>query len=286
MQPFNSKRFGRALFRLATSVLMFVLAVDVQAQHPVLEHRADGTISVTAQGRWPLVQAVEALRQEYGWIVDYEEPAQALSNASQGRRVRTVALSLVSPTKGTDVETGAIMQSAVNQLNRRDFPRYRVVRTAGKRFTLVPSSSSGLVILDTPIVLATEWRSISQTVDAILAAVEAQCSCRFVHGGIADNELMQVSVLVGSSKTIPARDLLIQALSAAPYSRVWTQTYDPAMKAFAISFEGVVKLESFRDGKTQPPLPSFTVNSCKVVFPETSFHGATRLGTGVLRSVE
>ena len=262
---FQFKAIRESLFRLANSVLILVLAVDVQAQHPVLEHRADGTISVTAQGRWPLVQAVEALRREYGWIVDYEEPAQALSNASQGR-VRTVALSLVSPTKGTNVETGAIMQSAVNQLNRRDFPRYRVVRTVGKRFTLVPSSSSGLVILDTPIVLATEWRSISQTVDAILAAVEAQCSCRFVHGGIADNELMQVNVLVGSSKAIPARDLLIQVLSAAPYARVWTETYDPAMKAFAINFEGVVKLESFRDSKTQPPLPSFTINSCKVRF--------------------
>lgn len=233
---FNSKRFKRALFRLAIFPAMFVLATDVSAQHAVLEHKADGRISVTAQGRWPLEQAVEVLRKEYDWIVDYEEPAQSITNASQGRRIREVVLSLVSPTKGTNAETGAILQSAVNQLSRSDFPRYRIVPTAGQRFTLVPSSSAGMVILDTPIVLTTKSRSISQTVDAILAAVEAKCRCRFVRGGIS-NEFGQVGVIVGSSKATPARDLLTQALSGT--QRVWIQTYDPDMHAFAIRLEGM-----------------------------------------------
>lgn len=189
--------------------------------------------------------------------MDYEEPAQTITSASQERRSRKIVLSLVLPTKGTDAETSVVLQSVVNQLSQSHFPLYRVVRTTGRRFTLVPSPSAGMVILNTPIVLATKPRSISQTVDAILAAVEVKCRCRFVQGGIFSNEFGQTGVTVGSSKATPARDLLAQALSGT--KSVWIQTFDPDMNAFARRLEGREQSRSSRPGQRMGDLSSADV---------------------------
>jgi hypothetical protein len=36
--------------------------------------QVDGTVSVRANSSLPLEHAIEAIRQEYGWTVDYEDP--------------------------------------------------------------------------------------------------------------------------------------------------------------------------------------------------------------------
>lgn len=58
------KAIQERLIQISCFLAIFVLATDVSAQRAVLDHKPDGTISVIAQGRWPLEQVVEVLRKE------------------------------------------------------------------------------------------------------------------------------------------------------------------------------------------------------------------------------
>jgi hypothetical protein len=73
----------------ATRSVCFGFAAN-QAATPIQPHflshanieRRDGQVSVLANSPRPLDQAVAAIRQEYGWIVNYEDPPMTLMISS------------------------------------------------------------------------------------------------------------------------------------------------------------------------------------------------------------
>lgn len=119
--------------------------------------QANGTVSVRANYPQPLQQAIEAIRQEYGWVVDYEDPPyesyDLVDNTDPGWRrahpdakgVTRVAGGLFTTTFSvrSDMSSGSsgeeqVLEKVVADYNASGNPgRFIVKREGADRFAIV-----------------------------------------------------------------------------------------------------------------------------------------------------
>lgn len=229
-------RFTRGI--LFTTVLMSVPALPQQR----VVYTPTGQLVISATGTRPLTQMLTYLRGHYGWAVDYEESQfndYELSSARFGLPlpiIRTVTATVMEPKSGTPSETLTLLRSVAAQTA----PSSRttaVLQTANSRFTVTSKSEGQWLLLDTPITLPSARRTIEATVELICSLAASAHGTRCERGGMADNGLINTSVVLGSNVPIQARQLLVQALDAAPGQRVWILTYDPPEQEFVLGIE-------------------------------------------------
>lgn len=230
-------------FRAYALIVVIACAVAALAQEnpphymdraEILRHQSSATVQ--ADSARPLLQAVTAVREEYGWVVDYEDPPYSgtfdltpdASISRQGKRVFMV------PSGGafssTYAEAPDMWSSTGEQFQvlEKILSDYNATRNPGK-FVLreqvdgsyavvgdaIENSAGGQIpvrpILDTPISLPRTTRSAAATVDLIQDAL-TKASGIVVGAGIGPlNVLSQSQVTVGGNN-VPARDLLLEAI--------------------------------------------------------------------------
>ena len=247
-------------------ILSFVLTAAAQQQtHKTtkpnfmsagtVQHNADNTATVTANYPSPLLQAIGAVRIEYGWQVNYEEPpyfsqydlvdntdpkwrashplAKGVTRAAGGQFTSMFP----EPTGASEEEVLKKIISDYNasgnpgkfELRKERDQQYSVVGVAvkdenGKDRTVVP-------LLDTPITEPNQELNGNDAVNLLLSLLGSQTGKTVIAGLSPVSTLLQGHGLVGG-ENVPARVLLgqISALTGRPL--LWEITYladtDPA----------------------------------------------------------
>ena len=202
----------------------------------VIEHTSPGKATVRANDPTPLLQAVHALAQEYGWVVDFEEPpyqskydlVDAASpewhashpNGPFGKRLAGGEFHSTynerSSTQSYSTWEEAVLQQVVSDYTSSGNPgRFEVRKETDQRYAIVGvavTNDAGVIeatnpLLDTVIFLPTETRTVGETLDLILKLLPEAV------GGVAiDANFFDQPVTVGGTD-VPARVLILQTLT-------------------------------------------------------------------------
>lgn len=235
-------------------------------ERSVAHHSGSATVSVNDPR--PLAQAVIAIRQEYGWQVDYEDPPW-LSN-SDLRGISPPAWLAAHPgMRGAVVPAGgafqstypespdmwssaseelAVLEKIVSDYNASGNPGRFVVRAQEDgSYAVIGISSEGVnggqvavrPYLDTVVSIPRATRSADNTVGLILSAVSAKTGIVGRQGGMGTFRLMDRSMITVGGNDEPARDLLMQVSHAMGLKMVWGLWYLPDLQKYALRFHPV-----------------------------------------------
>lgn len=227
----------------------------------VVEHSA-GSGRVLANSPRPLVQAISALNEEYGWVVDYEDPpyvsdAELVDDTDPQWRANNPGAPGVTIVAGGPFQleydegpeiTGhegreAVLRKVVAAYNRSGNPGKFTLRAEGEgRYSVVGTSVKNQSrqdqnvspILDTPISLPAQQRNGEDTVKAILTQLSAKTGVKMGIGSYSMNVLVQTQVTVGG-ENVPARSLLLKTFDATKRPLIWSLLYDADSKIYFLN---------------------------------------------------
>lgn len=212
--------------------------------HGIIEHH-NGTATVKVNFPDPLEEVVTTLREEYGWVVNFEDPPYAgtdltapRDSGSGGSPYKIVAGGAFQSTYpetpnmwSSPAAERRVLEKIVSDYNRGGNPGDFVVRKLSDgSFDVVGTSihnkSGGEVpitpILDTRISIPRVVRGCAVALNAILEALPVRAE---VSAG-PTNIMLGGSVTVGGTE-IPARQLLMQVIDSWGAKWVWRLTYIP-----------------------------------------------------------
>jgi hypothetical protein len=227
-------------------------------------------VTVFANYPRPLERVLSALRDEYGWIIDFEDPPyessfdlvddtdeawrRAHPDAKGVTRIRGGAFTTEFD-EGSNMGAGSsdeerILRKVVSDYNASGNPgNFVVTREGPGRLAVIgvsvrneagqPKSASPL--LDTVISLPQVDRTTAETVQLILSAVGAKTGAKVALGNAPLNFLLNSRVTVGGDM-IPARDLLLQAVSSPRLAISITLLYDADVPIYFVNLSVVTKL--------------------------------------------
>jgi hypothetical protein len=256
------------------------VAAGAQANHKHYVRRAKvvhqgSSAVVEANDPRPLLQAITAVREEYGWEVDYEDPPYSgtfdlVRDASMCRQ--PCGEGFLIPAGGafqsTYPETPHIWSSPNEELQILDkiVSDYDATQNPGKFEVIQQSNGSYAVvgefieddsgtevpvhrILDTRISLATATRSAAVTIGLIQDALSKASGTDVGSGTGAINVLLQSQVTVGGND-VPARDLLLQTIDQIKLMKLaWDFLYDADGKAYYLNFGPVERVSNDAFGR-------------------------------------
>lgn len=212
-----------------------------------IEHNG-ATGALTSNDPRPLRQAIEAISQEYGWTVDFEDPPyrsgfdlvddtdpkwRAAHPTAKGvTRVAGGSFQSNFPEPSTispDDAEEQVLKKLVADYNSSGNPgKFAVRKEAEGRYAVVGVSrkdDAGKdeavdVLLDTSISIPVEQRDAGATLRLILDTLSATSGVKVYLGtvGFSSDPLQGVEVTIGGSN-VPARTLLLQTLDGVS---VWT----------------------------------------------------------------
>jgi hypothetical protein len=205
-----------------------------------------GTVHIVANSPRPLEQMLDALQQKYGWAINYEDPQyispmDILTSPGGDSSLKlpaggtfTVEFSATAP------EEEKILRLVVDSYNQSKNPgrfelrhdpqgNFRVVGTAARDEKGTISAQP--VVLDLPLTLTTEERSIADTVNLICEGIAAQNKTP-VAVGISPRALMNRTLAKVGGTKIPAHDLLAESLTATRHNLYWRLLFDPDSKSY------------------------------------------------------
>jgi hypothetical protein len=237
-----------------------------------LIYEIGNVVRINAEGERPLLRALDALQQKYGWIVDYEEPqysadADRAEDAASSpprrhanpRNGRPEAFSVeftVGPTPDSTPDESSVLTTVVNAYNEGNAVVQFELRDENnsanekdrqreRRFDVVGinerdhqnDGQSQPPILNLPINLRTEPRSAAQTILAICDRVSEKSKTSIAVGAI-DGNLSGKQVAVGGSG-VSARTLLSSTVTSVSERLFWRLLYDSSSKNYELSLVGL-----------------------------------------------
>lgn len=215
--------------------------------------RDAGSTSIVANDPRALAQAISALRKEYGWLIDYEDPPyvsdselvdvtdpkwRASHPGAPGYRIAAGGPFQFVYVEGSDILTPAAQDSILRQLvsayNRSGNPGKFIARIQEEgRYSVIGISVKDRTekehnvdpILDTPITIPTEQRTAYEAIQLIVKELSIKSGVRvkFLMG--PTNLLLQSQVSIGGNN-LPTRVLLLQTLNATKRPLFWQLLYD------------------------------------------------------------
>jgi hypothetical protein len=253
------KHRGFALLAIAAQLQAHTPAAVAMEQQPEVLQRHDGQVIIRVSGAWSLFHGLEAVRREYGLVLDYEEGPSNDPGRLSGegvnriRRPASYTISTTEPNLTSQAAKAQFIQDILRQFQAQGSPEFVVIQGENGRLTVAPASASER-LLDTPIILKAAKRTISETAEAIFAELRKEHGISIQRGGIVDSGLDQTTVTVGSDRPTSVRKLLEQALDGAPCRFVWGESLEPSDGNYYISFEPAVKLERSPTGELRTSL--------------------------------
>jgi len=273
----------RCALLLAACVL--ILAADKPAsQKPIFWSRAtisetDGNIAVRANDPRPLDQAIIAIRQKCGWIVDYEDPPYGSNELvddtdpdwrkthPEANGVTRVAggLFITTFSSGDDMSSGSLDEKRALDKVVADYEasanpgRFTLKTENDNRFSIVGVGAKGdsgdekavAPVLDSRISLPVQERTVSDSIHLILRVVSEKSEYKVLLGSAPLNLVLQTKTKIGG-ENLPARQLLAQAASATRFPLVWALLYDADTHCYFMNFD--VAMEATGDGSGTPHL--------------------------------
>ena len=225
---------------------------------------AGGKIRIATNDPRPLDQVVNALQQKYGWRINYEDPKYIskldLTDAkvsSDGRiepRGGSFTVEVpAGPSPDAPPDEQKTLQLIVDAYNQSSNPgRFDLRHPNAEQFDIVGASaldekgkiSKQEVVLDTPITIPAEDRTVADTVDLICQKVSDKSHIS-VTLGVHPMGLDRQRATVGG-KEMAARAYISTATEPTGRKISWRLLYDPDLKGY------ILNLHQFRI----PPPPS------------------------------
>jgi hypothetical protein len=224
--------------------------VPIDANYARVEHGyGSATLSVFNVNR-PLLEGLVALREEYGWRVNLEEPPhEATPHGGKFESTYPEVLERYIPPQGlkrsaefgyslSDASERAVLNKIVSDYNQAGFPgQYAVIIQSDGSYAVAGTavqSADGTYqpvtpLLDTPISIPSGAYSLSQVVDLISKALSSATGLRVSFN--VPGMWGTVTVNVGRNN-IPARTLLEQAVFPG---LVWNLYYEPRAKSYMLN---------------------------------------------------
>lgn len=270
-------------------ILVIVCSLTARAQEasarPQYDSKADvqktdSVVKVQVRHPRALERIVTAISEEYGWSVDFEDPPYEGSldlvddtgpnwraqhpNAKGVTRIAGGEFKVEYPegtaAMGSSSEELRILDSVLAAYHgsgnpgrfalRNEGPDRYAVTGVGIRDT-TGSMKTISPILDTPVSIEAVERTSLDTVTAILRRLSETTGKQIVFATAPTGYLVNTRVTVGGD-LIPARDLLVQALSASKKKLVWRLLYDADVPSYFLSVTYATKLKQGKDGRRTP----------------------------------
>jgi hypothetical protein len=233
-------------------------APHTHTMRPVIEHHA-GSATVKANSARPLDEAVAAVNEEYGWVVDYEDPPYAGTDLALNPSPRAGVPPYKIVAGGTFQSTYPeapdmwssraaeleVLRKIVADYNASGNPgKFTVLELPDGNFDVVGVAThdhSGAEVatvppLNTRVSIPIAPRGFDETLRAILeAAVQTKVFIGGpgVAGGIGSG--VRGDIAVGGSN-VPARNLLMQVIRKIGGSWGWGLAYEPMPKQPVYAF--------------------------------------------------
>ncbi len=231
-------------------------------QRGVVQHGTN-VATVLANHPRPLFQALLAVSEEYGWVVNYEDPpyssydvvddtdpqwraghpnAKGVTRPAGGefRTTFTEGPNTLSPSAQ---EKKRILNKILSDYNQSANPGKFVMREHGDgTFAIVGDhvrNGAGTVVstgvfLDTPISVVAGTRDALATINLIIKALTVRTGVKIIPGKMAGNALRQTKATVGGDN-VPARTFLLQTLAGTRHRMVWYFLYDADAQIYALN---------------------------------------------------
>lgn len=249
-----------------------------------IQHNATSG-ALTANFPRPLSQAIEAIGQEYGWTVDFEDPHYTShfdlvdDTAPKWRANHPTAKGVVRvaggffqsnfpepPTITAGDPEDQVLQKLVADYNASGNPgKFLVRKEAEGRYAIIGVSrkdengqdEADNVLLDTPISIPVQKRDAEATLRLILDTLSADTGVKVYLGtvGLSSNPLQEATLTIGGSN-VAARSLLLQALdgisSTSPHFRgifVWNFLFDADTNAYWLRLRPATKTATDANGQ-------------------------------------
>ena len=231
--------------------------------------QTDRKASIYANDPRPLDQAIRAIRQQYGWIVDYEDPPYGPSDLvddtdPRWRKAHPDAKGVTRVAGGAfraeltladDMSSGSngekfLLHDLITQYHRSgNRGRFELRRETPKRFSVVGTGAANgeaKPLLDTVITIPAEERTTIDSIRLVLRAVSEKSGYKVDIGTGPINTLLASSKVGGQER--PAREILSKLASATPLPLVWIVLYDAddTMYYFNLDVASVLTGDSFR----------------------------------------
>lgn len=259
----------RRLSRFSVVLLASSSFGQGQLSNPALKkpviYQIGQVVHLNATGPRPLLQAIDALQQKYGWVVDYEDPqyppasAAAPSRTSPpNRRHANIAETSenafsvqfnVGPTPDSRPDEATVLTTVVDAYNQSggaaEFKLLKLLREHDAGFAVIAIGvrdinneiASQQPVLDLPISLASERRSAGETI-ALICRKVSEASKVPIAANPTEDLHGNASVAVGGSG-VPARTLLSHTIEAMGQNLYWRLIYDAAGKNYVLSIQGL-----------------------------------------------
>jgi hypothetical protein len=228
-----------------------------QIKKPLI-YQAGNVVHIHAEGPRPLLRALDALQDKYGWVVDYEdpqypadldldrnEPSLPRRRHPNGRDLRgsfTVEFNS-GPASDSPPDEHSILKIVVDSYNQGDADgQFELREEQDGRFDVVGIGvrdkqgelSSRQPILDLLITVKTKQRSADETIALICQKVGQQSKIPVTPSGVADDVSGNGTVAVGGMR-VPARTLLSRTLATTVEHLSWRLLYGVDGKSCELS---------------------------------------------------
>jgi hypothetical protein len=211
-----------------------------------------GKVQIISNSPRPLAQILDALRQKYGWPVNYEDPRfdskmDVVETKKPGIATDSNLPSLLPAGGAFTIEFSSsapseekILQSAVESYNRGNYPgRFEVRSGKPGAYSIVGVKARDArdqitgqsPLFDEPVSLASQQRMALDTINLICQAIAEQRGVAVTLGVFPRRVLAAAPVVLGGVK-VPARDLLYQTLSNINRPFYWRLLYDPSTHGY------------------------------------------------------
>jgi hypothetical protein len=215
-------------------------------------------LQIAANSPRPLAQVLDALRQKYGWEVEYED-ARYTAKLDFAERPGPDGSPMAFPAggsftvevpAGTDTTPPAedkTVQLIVDAYNQSKNPgRFGLRQSEGGRYSVAgvgAQDDRGKIlvqepVLDTAISLPEENRTASATLDLICQKITEQTHVP-VTVGVTPRALVDHNDVKVGGKKIEARTLLARTIDGVGHPMYWRLLFDPKSKGYYLDVHGV-----------------------------------------------
>ena len=214
-------------------------------EHSKVEHDSQrARTTLTSLDARPLDQTIEALREEYGWLLDYEDPVYAKTSLTEvtdqdfppgvlrtpGLRKPAGKSFVTTYSEQADMQTdqarSSVLQQVVADYGRSGNPgKFSVIETEPSRFAIVGSDDSSPPVLDTVVSVNVAGKSAYTALSEVLDQVHAKTGHGADLGWVPTNVLIRCiadpKVSEGSARTV-----LLSILNSCGRAFEWRFLYD------------------------------------------------------------
>lgn len=243
--------------------------------HATIEQKG-GNVAVLANDPRPLDQALKAIREQYGWLVDYEDPPYGphdlVDDTDPRWRAEHPDAKGVTRVAGgiftTDFQSGGdsppdqerVLNQVVTDYAKSGNPGVFILKKeSANRYAVVGvgtrdgngNTTQGSSILDNQIVLPLQERTVGDALQLILGAVSATSGYKVVLGSAPTNLILQTNVKLGGGQR-SARELLAELATTTRFPMVWRLLYDADVGWYFMNLE--IGEERSGDGDQLKPI--------------------------------